>query len=81
MLSSTLLSMYADTNTRMLKLNNSFKKNCTQGAGLSQRPYRQTLFKPFNKERFNDLVSPDRALRKLEARPCFKWGFFEVATT
>lgn len=62
----------------MLKLNKNFLKNCTQGAGLSQRPYRQTLF---NKERLNDLISPDGALRKLEARPCFKWGFFEVATT
>lgn len=45
--------------------------------GRTGKPY----LNPFNKEPLNDLISPDKTLRKLEARPCFKWGFFEVATT
>jgi hypothetical protein len=36
---------------------------------------------PLNKEFLNDLISLNRALRKLEARPFFNWDFFEVATT
>ena len=57
------------------------KRNCARAQGSARGCTGKLYLNPFNKEALNDLISPDRALRKLEAKPCFKWDFFEVATT
>lgn len=58
-----------------------FLNTATRVQGRARGHTGKLYLNPFNKEPLNDLISLDRALRKLEARPCFPWGFFEVATT
>lgn len=64
-----------------VKMKKQKKNNYTRAHGSARGCIGKLYLNPFNKESLNDLISLDRALRKLEVRPCFKWGFFEVATT
>lgn len=56
------------------------KKTVPRALGSARAHPGKFYLNPLNKEPLNDLISPDRALRRLEARPCFKWGSSEVAT-